>query len=123
MSHADHSFDQEACCTFTDEINHDRAELREGLAMIAEGHLGQSASMEQMREVCRNRRRSAAIRENQDKELCVRGVELCLTVFLYFRTCTICAQHDKTRSWRRISSSLFLLWLVSAVLPIAIIVL
>ncbi|CBN78026.1 hypothetical protein Esi_0082_0041 [Ectocarpus siliculosus] len=46
-----------------------REELREGLAMIAEGHLGQSASMEQMREVCRNRRRSAAIRENQDKEL------------------------------------------------------
>ncbi|CAN0263438.1 unnamed protein product, partial [Ectocarpus sp. 12 AP-2014] len=46
-----------------------REELREGLAMIAEGHLGHSASMEQMREVCRNRRRSAAIRENQDKEL------------------------------------------------------
>ncbi|CAM9854802.1 unnamed protein product, partial [Ectocarpus sp. 12 AP-2014] len=46
-----------------------REELREGLAMIAEGHLGRSASMEQMREDCRNRRRSAAIRENQDKEL------------------------------------------------------
>lgn len=45
-----------------------REELREGLTVIAEGHLGQSSSMEQMREECKKRKRSAAIRDSHEKE-------------------------------------------------------
>ena len=46
----------------------DREELRAGLSVIAEGNLGQTSSVEQMREECKKRKRSAAIRDSQEKE-------------------------------------------------------
>lgn len=45
-----------------------REELREGLMVIAQGTLGQSSSVEQMREDCKRRRRSMALRDSQEKE-------------------------------------------------------
>jgi len=45
-----------------------REELREGLSVIAEGSLGQSMSVDQMRQNCKERRRSAAIRDRREKE-------------------------------------------------------
>ena len=45
-----------------------REELREGLSVIAEGSFGQSRSVDQMRQHCKERRRSAAARDRQEKE-------------------------------------------------------